>query len=116
MWYNKPMGRFTVYFDSECSFCCNVKRIIERLDKFHEITFAPLINNQNELMAVDEDGTIYYSEAAMTAIANVLPGIRRFSWMFKGDMGKKASQLFYQSLDTVRKLQKKVQGKPCTRC
>ena len=111
------MRKLTVFFDEKCNFCLNVKNIIQKLDRDKLISFEPLSENKDELLAVDEDGNSYFSEEAMVEIAKILPGIRKFSWMFEGKAGKKTSELFYHGLELIKKANNKIHGKqPCIRC
>jgi hypothetical protein len=111
------MKRLTIHYNSKCNFCVNIKNIISRLDKKNQIDFVPLSDEETKLMVIDENGNKYFSEETLPVIADILPGIKRFSWMFKGDMGKKASKLFYSGLEKIRDLHNKVHGNPpCSNC
>jgi len=111
------MSKLTVFFDEKCNFCVTVKNIIKKLDTEAQISFKSLSENSNELMAVDENGNIYFSEDAMIEIAKILPGIKRFSWMFDGKAGKKAGELFYSGIESIKKVHNRIHGKPpCIRC
>jgi predicted DCC family thiol-disulfide oxidoreductase YuxK len=109
------MDTLLIYYDSQCNLCINIKNIISKLDSSNQITFCELGEDEERLKAVDRNGNEYFSEDVLTEVAKILPGIKRFSWMFEGDMGKKTSKLFYQGLDKIRKTHgRKTSG--CGRC
>ena len=111
------MSDLTVYFDEDCNFCISVKNIIQKLDTGNKISFQSLKETEDNLMAVDRDGNCYFSEEVMVEIAKILPGIRRFSWMFKGRAGEKASQLFYQGIEKIKKAHNRIYKRsPCVKC
>ncbi len=96
------MTKLTIFFDSNCNFCMNTKRVIESLDKNNEIKFIPLQEDEFELRAETSDGTILINEEVLPELIQILPGIRRFSWMFKGKMGEKTNKLFYEGLERIK--------------
>ena len=110
------MESLTVFYDSNCSFCTNIKNIIVKLDANNQIKFEALDDGSDKLWAKDADGKEYYSEEVVGAVSRLLPGIKRFAWMFKGKAGEKAEKLFYEGLEKVKKMHMKVTNGDCANC
>ncbi len=111
--FQKPF----VLFDSECTMCVRFKQILESLDKSNEINFysardpkvfeafPELIEEDclDTVHCMDENGKIYAGSDTVIYLSKVIPGIKKHQWLLETDAGRKAVDLFYTTVNNIRK-------------
>ena len=109
--------KLRIFYDKNCQFCTNTKNLIQKLDKNNLIEFEALEDSQDELKAIDSNGNEYFAHEGLRETVKILPAIQKFSWMFEGKAGEKASSLFYSGLKKVRDAHNRTLGKKgCKNC
>jgi predicted DCC family thiol-disulfide oxidoreductase YuxK len=103
-------------FDDECLLCKRFKLALERMDIDKKLNFINLhefeqyeLNVELELSQlkeaihlVDEDHNIFIGAEVIPYLAKSLPGIKKIAWLLDTGMGKKASEIFYHTVNELK--------------
>jgi predicted DCC family thiol-disulfide oxidoreductase YuxK len=109
---NKPI----IIFDSECTLCTRFKDGLERIDINNELSFisihSPEVNDldvslsaqeiQATIHLITEDNKVLKGSDVITHLSKILPGIKKLSWLLETNVGKKASNFFYEKINQMR--------------
>ncbi len=110
-------GRTIIIYDHECELCKRFKLALERMDhqnlfgflSAREDTTFDLFPNLNQddcletLHLLDPDRNILCAGEAINYILQSLPEAKKYLWLLDTKAGKKATDLFYKTIDTFRK-------------
>ena len=111
----------TVIYDSECALCIRFKKALELIDIQKQVRFISLHENQTYIdfpelkkeeceefvHLIDEENKIYIGGYAISYLVNILPGVKKFSWLLDSDSGLKASNAFYKRINEMRMMKKR---------
>ena len=110
------MEKTTIFYDGKCELCLRFKLSIEKLDANNNFTFQDIHGTNFEqnypqlnldeckktLHVINDKGEVLIAEDATVEIIKKMPGAKAFMWLIEGKAGKKASKIFYQSLEKIR--------------
>lgn len=107
-----------ILFDPECPLCLRFKQILERLDFDISLSFYPIDDpNLNEsfpdlnldevfaevhLILNDEQKTALKGAEVISFLAQHNESVKKYAWLLDSNVGQKASELFYQSVNKLR--------------
>lgn len=104
-------------FDSECPLCLRFKQSLERVIDSEMLNYASIHDEAVYKVypfltktACNEDVHLILSPDKVLVGADVIeylikdfPVVKKFTWLLDGEMGKKAVDLFHNSVKTYRK-------------
>lgn len=115
-------------FDNECILCKRFKESLERIELEQEIHFYPIqdeaiyqafefldkdeVFKEIHLIVSDNPPEILKGSAAISYLSMLNPLVSKFSWLVESEVGKKASNLFYRSVNKYRESLRK----QCPKC
>lgn len=108
-----------IIYDSECTLCTRFKQGLQRLDLNKNLSFisihSPEIRNFNiyidineiheTIHLIDEDKNILKGPEVIPYLAKSLPAVNKLAWLLETNIGKKASDFFYEKVNQLRKSQ-----------
>lgn len=103
-------------YDANCALCTRFKQAIERLDFEHRIQYIPvgtaqvyqdfpeidLEQSKQVLHYVNSEGAIYRGGEIAPELAKQFPAVNKLAWLLETDVGKKASNYFYDKIKELR--------------
>lgn|GEM_PF-636676 len=106
-------------FDNECPLCKRFKMSLERIElrdinlSFYEIQDegiyqafpflnAERVNKEIHLVLSNDPPKVIHGAEVLTFLIDKNPKIKKFSWLIDSDMGQKAVNTFYSSVNSLR--------------
>lgn len=104
-------------YDDECSFCMRFKGALEKLDAqnmlhyvsihekevYEEFPFLDIKECYDTIHLLAEDHKVYKGPEVIGQLLANFPGVKKFAWLLESEIGKKTLDLFYTSLNELRK-------------
>jgi predicted DCC family thiol-disulfide oxidoreductase YuxK len=120
----KYKKRPLIIYDDNCQLCCRFKEALEMIDRSHLVQFIPLSDEsffsqvplvnfedcEKVVHLITEKNEVLKGDEVVRYLLALIPGVRAFSWLLESTGGQRASKVFYE---TIEKLKKR---KNCSRC
>lgn len=114
-------------YDSECILCTRFKQSLEKLNFELDLNYLSIhdesINElpikidfselNSEVHLIDSNHNVYKGSEVINFLAKHIEGIKKFAWLLDTNVGKKASEFFYNKVNELRDSQLK---SDCPKC
>jgi len=115
-----------ILFDSECSLCKRFKEALEKIDHTHKLNFISIHEKSiyqsfpqldikdchDSVHLIDENKKIYKGPEVIEYLIHFYPVVSKFAWLVETNIGKKAIDFFYKTVNELRKSELN----PCPSC
>ena len=120
---------YLLIYDDECPLCKRFKQALELMDTKGIIDFKEVADrsiyieypnlNQRKceevIHMIGEKGRIFRGGEVINELVGLFPGASKLSWLIDSESSKKATDIFYQSLNKIRGLTKKTDCPKCNK-
>jgi predicted DCC family thiol-disulfide oxidoreductase YuxK len=107
-----------ILFDPDCPLCLRFKQILERLEFDIDLSFYPIddlglkesfpqlnleeVHAEVHLVLDDENQSLLKGPEVIKFLTLHNESVKKHAWLLETNVGQKASELFYQSVNKVR--------------
>ncbi len=105
-----------ILYDAQCPLCLRFKQALEHWDASQSISYVPVDTPEiyekfpqldraaceQRVHLLRADGTLISGGALIAEVVRSIPQISRVAWLLETEAGQKASEFFYQTVDSLR--------------
>jgi len=105
-----------ILYDAQCPLCLRFKQALEHLDESKTISYVPIdtpeiyekfpqldrVACQQRVHLLRADGSVLSGGELIAEVVRTIPQVARLAWLLESEAGKKASEFFYRTVDTLR--------------